>query len=603
MKITFGVNAVTALGLLVATSSSAWACVKTDTRWAASSNTLYIEKPVACTLTNLAAFVSTSVLELVDPAQRIWLLKAHLRITGGGSLLLYGTAAGGDVDQLRLLSANNPAQIIRINARWGSIDIRSTHIQSWDPLAAGPDTDTSNGRSYINAESFLETDGVTARESRLDIADSEINHLGYYAAVSYGLVWKVIGDTSTVPDLYDRVNVYGSLVRSYVHNNYMGFYSFGALNIAITDNQIAFNESYGIDPHDDSDYLVISRNNVHDNGAHGIICSRRCNNLTITDNETYRNDHGIMLHREVVDTLVANNYSHHNRDNGIALFESHYNTIRNNTVEYNKEGIRLSLGSHDNLIENNVVRGNTQNGLYLYKGQDPPETTDGRPKDNVFQNNTVSDNGRLLKARDADRILFTGNTFSGADSDIEIYDSTAIDIVANVDNIASFQIASKGAVSGYSGVRLETDRDVQTKLDEFGFITLTNPTGRIFDLEENGDVVTILPQGSELLVSYLLTQSSSTARALPLFASAVTGSFSVSEAITGSSSNSWLTNTTISNQGVQFRVTQLTPNTSYGIFRDNVLVSTMISSAAGELSFSDVLPAGAYRYQVNQIVL
>ena len=137
-------------------------------------------------------------------------------------------------------------------------------------------------------------------------------------------------------------------------------------------------------------------------------------------------------------------------------------------------------------------------------------------------------------------------------------------------------------------------------MDEFGFITLTNPAGRIFDLQENAGAVTIQPQGSELVVSYLLTQSSSYVRALPLFAIAATGSFTISDAVTSASSNSWLTNTTTSNQGVQFRVTQLTPNTSYLIFRNNVLVSTMNSDAVGELSFSDVLPVGGYRYQVNQ---
>ncbi|TPW18621.1 MAG: hypothetical protein FD130_130, partial [Halothiobacillaceae bacterium] len=129
------------LGLTVVTSAPVMACVKTDTRYASSSNTLYIEKPVTCTLTDLAAFLNATVLELVDSAQRIWLLKANLRITGGGSLLLHGRAAGGDVDQLRLLSANNPARHIRINPRWGIVDIRATHILSWDPAVNGPDTD------------------------------------------------------------------------------------------------------------------------------------------------------------------------------------------------------------------------------------------------------------------------------------------------------------------------------------------------------------------------------------------------------------------------------------------------------------------------------
>jgi parallel beta-helix repeat protein len=594
-----GVVAVLGLpGLLVLSGPSAWAaCVKTDTRFALSSNTLYIEQPVTCTLTELAAFVKTSVLELVDPARHVWLLKSNVRITGGGTLLLHGTTIGGDVDELRLLSS--PAQIIRINPRWGTLDVRSTHIQSWDPATGGPDTDTSDGRSYIHAESFLDADGVTARESRMDVVDSEINHLGYYAAVSYGLVWKVVGDVSVTPNLYDLVNVYGSLVRSNVHHNYMGFYSFGAYGMEIADNTVAFNEAYGIDPHDDSDALLITRNVSHDNGSHGIICSRRCDHLTITDNETYNNDHGIMLHREVVDTLVANNHSHHNRDNGIALFESHNNVVRDNRVEYNANGIRLSLGSHDNVVENNIVRGNTENGLYLYKGEDPPETTDGRPKDNVFRNNTVADNGRLIKVRDADRIQFTGNVFSGAVADIEIYDSTAIDIVGNVDNLVTLDIANRGAVSGFSEVRLESDRDLETKLDAFASITLTNPAGRIFKLAENGGEVSIGPQGSEMVVSYALTGSTSDVSALPLFAGATAGSFTVLEPATGVAASSWRVRAAAAGQGVQFRVAALAPGADYKVLRDGVLVAVLAADASGELSFSDSLPAGEFAYAVE----
>lgn len=586
--------------MLAATCTSAWACVKTDTRWSATSNVLYIENPVSCTLTQLAAFVKPSELELIDPVQRIWLLKASIRITGGGSLILHGTAAGGDVNTLRMLSANSPAKIIRINPRWGTVDIRSTHIQSWDPLVNGPDTDSSNGRSYIHAESFLDADGVTPRESRMDIVDSEIDHLGYYAAVSYGLVWKVIGDVNAVPDIYDRVEVYGSLINSYVHHNYMGFYSYGALGIEITDNEVAFNESYGIDPHDDSDKLFIARNLVHDNGAHGIICSRRCDGLTIVDNEIYNSDHGIMLHREVVNTLVANNYSHDNRSDGIALFESHNNKVSGNVIERNqKAGVRVSLGSYGNVIEGNTVNNNLENGLYLYKGEDPPETTDGRPRDNVFRQNTVSGNGRLMKVRDADRIKFENNVFAGT-SDIQIYDSTEIDITGNVDNLGPLQISSRGAVSGRSEVRLEADRNVETKFDEFGAVALTNPFGRIFKPEENGSTTLIEPEGSKLVVSYPANDLTNSVSALPLFASTTAGAFTVSSPVASQAGVSWIAGVTVSGQPVQFRVVQLKANTRYRVFRDSVVVGEIVSNSSGELSFSDLLGPGQYSYKVSK---
>jgi parallel beta-helix repeat protein len=583
--------------MLCAVVAPALACIKTDTRFAATSNTLYIETAVTCTPTQLAAFLKPTVLELVDPVNRIWLLKANLRLTGGGALRLYGTAIGGDTNEFRLLSANSPVNIIRITPRWGTIDIRSTRVLSWDPATAGPDLTTDNGRSYINAESFL--DGSTPRESRMDILDSEISYLGFYDAESYGLVWKVLGDPDVTPNLYSLLNVYGSVRHSHIHHNYMGFYSFGGQAIEITDNEMDHNEAYGIDPHDDSDFLVISRNVVHDNGTHGIICSRRCNGLTITDNDSYNNDHGIMLHRDVTDTLVQNNHVHNNRDNGIAVFESHYNRILNNVVEYNMQGIRLSLGSHDNLIEANIVRGNQDNGLYLYQGSDPPETTDGRPKDNEFRGNTVVDNGRLIKARSSDRISLHGNTFTGNTADIEIYDSSAIDIVGNTDQMLTMDISSDGSVSGSSYVHLETDRAVKAKLATGGVIDLTNSSGRILDPEENTGTVLVSPTGSLTSLTTALIGTSTNVAALPIYATTSAGGFSVEVPVASPVNTTWTVRSTNASQAAQFRVGQLTPGTLYGVYRNNTLLLSISSGASGQITFPDVFPAGVYQYSVR----
>ena len=572
-----------------------FACVQSDTRWAGTSNTFYIEAPVSCTLSDIASFATVDVLELIDPANSIWLLKANLRITGGGTLVLHGTGIGGDVDELRLLSSNNPVQIIEMNTYWGNFDIASTHITTWDPANNSVDTDTSNGRSFIHVDSLLDSTD-TARESRMDIVDSEIDHLGYHAAEAYGLVWKVRGSQA---GLYDLVDVFGSLVRSHVHDNYMGYYSYGAYGIQIVDNLVENNESYGIDPHDDSDFLVITGNTVHDNGRHGIICSRRCNDLLISGNEVYNNLHGIMLHREVVNTIVENNYSHDNRDNGIALFESHFNTVRNNTVEYNKEGVRLSLGSHDNIIDGNIIRNNDQNGIYLYSGTDTPETTDGRPKDNVFSNNTVSDNGRLLKIRDSDRINISNNTFTGSISDIEVSDSTAIDIVSNSDGLLNMEIANKGADSGNSEVHLETDRDLTVKVDNFASVRLTNPDGKILDPEEKAGIVTITPLGSEFIATANIIQTSSYVSALPFYATAISGSYQVSNPWFDALNHSWYVSTTVVEQPLAFRLTGLLALGGYSVFRDNVLITQIKANAAGELSFSDVIqPVAKYHYEV-----
>lgn len=54
------------------------------------------------------------------------------------------------------------------------------------------------------------------------------------------------------------------------------------------------------DPHDDSDYVEIAYNTVYGNGNHGIIASKRCNDISIHDNEVYDGGAeavGIFLHR------------------------------------------------------------------------------------------------------------------------------------------------------------------------------------------------------------------------------------------------------------------------------------------------------------------
>ena len=88
---------------------------------------------------------------------------------------------------------------------------------------------------------------------------------------------------------------------------YYGMYSYGHQGGVWTDNKMHDNIQYGFDPHDDSDYLTIARNEVYNNGNHGIIASKRCNNVEIYDNEVYDGGEdaaGIFLHRSSDYALV-----------------------------------------------------------------------------------------------------------------------------------------------------------------------------------------------------------------------------------------------------------------------------------------------------------
>ncbi len=162
-----------------------------EIRWALSSNRIYVTGPGAVTLSEIKAAQDQAPLEQVTNGA--WHLRANLIVENGAQLDLHGKSVGGDVDQLRLQSNNTDTnRFVFISADWGSINIRSTSISSWDDAANGPDTEyATTGRAFIGVRSKLAGDGVTALESRMDISDSEIGYLGYDDSEGYGLTWKV----------------------------------------------------------------------------------------------------------------------------------------------------------------------------------------------------------------------------------------------------------------------------------------------------------------------------------------------------------------------------------------------------------------------------
>lgn len=395
-------------------SAQASSCTSSQIRWASSSNTIYVTGGDAvCTLTDIDRLVPRATITLVDPAQKIWFVGTTIWLQQGATLQLYGANAGGDANEIRLKSNAGSASnsIVWLRAYWGNIDIKSTRITSWDEARQSPDTDSTNQRSYIQVRSFLDSDGITARQSRMNIADSDIGYLGYYGAEAYGLSWKVLGSS---PGLFDKVDVLGSVINSRIHHNYYGVYTYGGNAMEFRGNEFDNNVLYGLDPHDNSDNLIIENNQAHNNGTHGIICSRFCDHLTIRNNRAYNNGgNGIMLHRLTDQSLVEDNEAYDNGDSGIAIFDSHHNTIRHNTLYRNAKGIRFSVGSSNNFITDNTITDNRAYGIYFYKGSDEPTISgDGRPTNNQFINNEVRGNGQYgLKMKGSDYNLFQGNQF------------------------------------------------------------------------------------------------------------------------------------------------------------------------------------------------
>ncbi|CAN0170231.1 unnamed protein product, partial [Hapterophycus canaliculatus] len=282
--------------------------------------------------------------------------------------------------------------------------------------------------SFLSAISEVITDPTstcngTAKndmgEARLDIIDSEINHLGYYESESYGLTYKVRGFCTDLsnPELFDEVAVTGDILGSNIHDMYFGHYSYGHQGGNWSYNEMHDNIGYGFDPHDDSDDLTIHNNHVYNNGWHGIIASKRCDHVSIQNNHVHDNGqinedgqrigNGIMLHRSSDYGVVKNNIVYNNMDSGVALYESSNCEISDNQIYGNKNAIRMSLGSSDNLVFDNemIIYGpDAKYVIYLYQGNDEPEVagSDGRPRNNQFFQNSLISDDEVVKMLNSD---------------------------------------------------------------------------------------------------------------------------------------------------------------------------------------------------------
>ncbi|CAN0243860.1 unnamed protein product [Scytosiphon promiscuus] len=265
-------------------------------------------------------------------------------------------------------------------------------------------------------------------ECRMDIIDTEIGYLGYFDSESYGMTWKVRGfcvDKSN-EDVFETTNVYGDILNSDIHHLYYGHYTYGHQGGVWDNNKMHDNWQYGFDPHDDSDYLTISNNEVYNNVNHGIIASKRCNNVKIFNNvvrDGGENAAGIFLHRSSDHAEVYNNQISNMQDAGIAMLESFDALIYDNTIEGAKYGIRMSLGSARNQVYDNSFSDITDQGLYTYEGSDEPDVAGGRPYDNVLSNNVVSNCPVGVKIKEGDDNVLAGNTFIDVDT-FEFPDST-----------------------------------------------------------------------------------------------------------------------------------------------------------------------------------
>ncbi|WP_161668805.1 right-handed parallel beta-helix repeat-containing protein [Kallotenue papyrolyticum] len=375
------------------------------------------------TLPELRANLGANQALVQDLGNGVWQLNANLVIEREVTLNL--TASSG-VRELRLRSQPTPIDgpscsgelcryrtFVYLRTNSGTINIEGVRVISWDPAASVPDTDLTNGRSYVLAK----------YDATLNIRNAELAYLGFGEGESYGVAWRDINDPAQ-PNVV-RARVTGEVSDSRFHHNYYGVYTFQASGMLFRGNAFFANLRYGFDPHDFSTDFVVENNQAYENGSHGFILSRGCVNFVLRNNSSFRNTdpgpslaHGFMLDPGSPDSsdpqapsrnnLLEGNQAYENEGYGLRLLGAPDNIVRNNDFHHNRAGIVVEAGSTANRIENNRLAANQSDGLFVRGGADGT----------LVSGNQLRDNGRhglYLKANAAqvERNLIHANRGNG----------------------------------------------------------------------------------------------------------------------------------------------------------------------------------------------
>jgi parallel beta-helix repeat protein len=285
--------------------------------------------------------------------------------------IIIGTDAQLKIVNEKLLIRSDPHDVVprRLDVIGGRVEIINSTITSWDSERNAPDINAYHPRPYL----FVREGGI------MDIINSSITHLGFPLG---GLADPYY--TRAALEYRNTGNF--TIANSTIAYNYDGFYTSGAQNFNIIGNKIYSNARYGLDPHTESGHFVVHSNHVHDNGNQGIICSKLCQNVTITNNLVEYNAEGIGLHRLTNSSLVQDNIVRYNERYGIYIdLQSYNNIVQNNTVIGNRNGIGITDRSYGNTLLHNIIGKNELNPIVI----DSTSAT-GSPRNTISKNVIIS---------------------------------------------------------------------------------------------------------------------------------------------------------------------------------------------------------------------
>jgi parallel beta-helix repeat protein len=290
---------------------------------------------------------------------------------------------------------------------------KGVEVTSYVPSTGQVDTTHQDGRSFLRM-----------KNGRMDLLDSTFTYLGnsldgatigetnetngyLKEAAMYGISWRITGNT-----LGESLTT-GWVERSSFTHNHIGSYTYGASGMTWRDNYFAYNDVYGLDPHDDSNGALVEGNLFEKNGKHGFIISKRCNYNIIRNNLSMDNKaHGYMLHLDSAYNLVENNVSYNNED-GYVIYESDFNTVRNN-VSYAARSahVRINRPSNNNYILDNRMVGGWR-GIFLYD----------EVKNTLISNNAIHQVETVLRTEGAMNTLLANNQIDALFYEVAVTDN------------------------------------------------------------------------------------------------------------------------------------------------------------------------------------
>ncbi|VVP73066.1 Mannuronan C5-epimerase [Pseudomonas fluorescens] len=238
----------------------------------------------------------------------------------------------------------------------GQLFVRDTKVTGWNEKAKGP----ALFKSPKEFRPFLLAWGGT----QTYISNTKMASFGYANSKSYGV--SISQYTPNMAKVLKRPEPTGWIIDSEFSDMWYGFYCYETTGFVIKGNTYKDNIVYGIDPHDRSHGLIIADNTVYGTKKkHGIIISREVNDSFIFNNRSFDNKlSGLVLDRNSVNNIVADNEFYRNHTDGITLYESGDNLLWGNKVIANRRhGIRVRNSVNIKLYENTSMA-NGLTGLY-----------------------------------------------------------------------------------------------------------------------------------------------------------------------------------------------------------------------------------------------